>query len=72
MSWTSFTVLVEICGKIANCSSGSRGKLKKGDMQVGMKLRTKCRLGFPANISTGTVNNIFATNIVKLTLTKTG
>ena len=55
MSWTSFTVLVEICGKIANCSSGSRGKLKKGDMQVGMKLRTKCRLGFPANISTGTV-----------------
>ena len=42
-------------------------------MQVGMKLRTKCVLSLQlSSNSTGTVNNIFATNIVNLTLTKTG
>ena len=49
-------------------------------MQLVMKLRTKCLLSLQLfnihsagdGFATGTVNNIFATNIVKLTLTKQG
>lgn len=69
--------LAETCSKIANCSSGSRGNLKKVICK-GINERTKCVLSLQLSkkksgdgFSTGAVNNILATNIRKLTLTKT-
>ena len=69
--------LAEICSKIANCSSRSRGNLKKVICK-GINERTKCVLSLQLSkkksgdgFSADAVNDILATNIVKLTLTKT-